>query len=305
MGQVFADSHDVGLVQIERGLAWHYKAYEREQRPEDTQAYAQAEVEPGLLAGGCGSILGQCRRGSGVGRRLRTERGSMRRPKMGGTLAAFVIVAFILNVSPTFAGDFEDATAAYRRGDYVTALRLIRPLAQQGHSIAQYNLGLMYEKGEGVAQDSSVAVEWYRMAAQQGYASAQHDLGVSYYKGEGVAQDYKEAEKWFRLAAQQGYASSQSSLSVMYLNRSDYKEALKWVQLSANRGHAPAQVNLGLMYYNGQGVTRDYVRAHMWVSLAALQGDPNAMNSRDIIAKKMSPAQIAEAQRLARDWNAK
>ena len=61
----------------------------------------------------------------------------------------------------------------------------------------------------------------------------------------------------------------------------------------------------GPLLYNGQGVTRDYVRAHMWVSLAALQGDPNAMNSRDIIAKKMSPAQIAEAQRLARDWNAK
>ena len=229
----------------------------------------------------------------------------MRRPILGGPLAVFVIVAFILNVGTAFAGDFEDATAAYRRGDYVTALRLIRPLAQQGHSIAQYNLGLMYEKGEGVAQDSSTAVKWYRMAAQQGYASAQHDLGVSYYKGQGAAQNYKEAEKWFRLAAQQGYASSQSSLSVMYLNRNDYKEALKWVQPSANQGHAPAQINLGLMYYNRQGVARDYVRAYMWVSLAALQGDPIAVNYRDIIAKKMTPAQIAEAQRLAREWKSK
>jgi len=221
---------------------------------------------------------------------------------MGRTLAMFVIVAFILNAGLALAGDFEDATAAYKRGDYVTALRLIRPLAQQGHSIAQYNLGLMYEKGEGVAQDSSAAVKWYRMSAQQGYANAQHDLGVSYYKGEGVAQDLKEAEKWFQSAAQQGYASSQSSLSVMYLNRNQYKEALKWVQLSANQGHAPAQINLGLMYYNGQGVARDYVRAYMWVSLAAEHHDPNAVRNRDIIAKKMTTVQIAEAQRLAREW---
>jgi hypothetical protein len=225
----------------------------------------------------------------------------MRRPITSGTLAVFVIVTFMLSASPAYADDFEDATAAHRRGDYVTAQRLLRPLAQQGYATAQYNLGLMYEKGEGVTQDSREAVNWYRMAAQQGYASAQHNLGVSYYKGEGVAQDYKEAEKWFRLAAQQGYASAQSSLSVMYLNRNDYKEALKWVQLSADQGHASAQINLGHMYYNGQGVARDYVRAYMWVSLAALQGDPNAVNSRDLIARKMTPAQITEAQRLARE----
>ena len=229
----------------------------------------------------------------------------MRSTTQRRTLVAIVIAAFINFETLAIAGDLEDATSAYRRGDYATALRLIRSLAQHGYAIAQYNLGLMYENGEGIAQDPAAAIKWYRMAAQQGYAPAQHDLGISYYKGEGVAQNKKEAERWFRLAAQQGYANSQSSLGVIYLNRSDFKEALRWVQASANQGHAPAQTNLGLMYYNGQGVARDYVRAYMWVSLAALQNEPNAVKDRDMIAKNMTPAQIAEAKRRVAEWQRK
>jgi len=76
-------------------------------------------------------------------------------------------------------------------------------------------------------------------------------------------------------------------------------------RLAAEQGHAGAQAQLGLMYTKGQRVPQDYVQAHMWLSLAAAQGDKRAPKRRDRLAKKMTPAQLAEAQRLAREWKAK
>lgn len=131
---------------------------------------------------------------------------------------------------------FNMGKAAFERGDYATASREWRPLAEEGHALAQGNLGLMYSEGISVAQDYAKAEEWLRKAAEQGYAEAQN--------------------------------------------------------------------NLGLMYGNGLGVPQDFVEAYMWWDLAAA-GVKNAMENRDIAAKRMSPDQIAEAQRLAREWTEK
>jgi uncharacterized protein len=109
-----------------------------------------------------------------------------------------------------------------------------------------------------------------RKAADEGYALAQNNLGVMYANGQGVPQNYAEAAKWYRLAADQGGAEAQS--------------------------------NLGGMYFNGDGVAQDYIRAHMWLNLAAAQGIQEAIKNRDLVALKMTPLQIAEAQRLARKW---
>jgi hypothetical protein len=193
----------------------------------------------------------------------------MRQPIASGTLAVLAMVTFMLGAMPAWADDLEDANTAYKRGDFATALGLLRPLAEKGNAGAQFN------------------------------------LGVSYFKGEGVAQDNKEAEKWFRLAAQQGYVNAQSSLGVMYLMRNDFKGALPWIQGSADQGYPPSQSNLGIMYANGQGVAKNYVRAHLWFSLAAAQGDANAANNRDSVAKLMTPAQIAEAQKMTQEWKPK
>ncbi len=89
------------------------------------------------------------------------------------------------------AGPFEDAVSARERGDYATALREFRVLAEQGDADAQYNLGFMYS--EGVPQDYVQAGKWYRTAAEQGNAKAQHNLGVMYSTGHGVPQDYTKA----------------------------------------------------------------------------------------------------------------
>src|SRR3990172_7650549 len=105
------------------------------------------------------------------------------------------LAALVLSLSlaaPVAAGPFEDAAAAYELGDYATALRLMRPLAEQGDALAQYNLGVMYENGQGVPQDYAEAVKWYRKAADQGVALAQSNLGFAYANGQGVPQDGAE-----------------------------------------------------------------------------------------------------------------
>lgn len=178
-----------------------------------------------------------------------------------------------------------------------------REMAEQGDAEAQFNLGVMSEKGEGVGQDYKEAVKWYRKAAEQGEGRAQYNLALAYYRGRGVAQDFHEAVKWVRKAAQQGIAKAQYGLGVAYYQGEgvgqDYRKARKWLQKAAEQGLTRAPSLLGLMYDQGEGVPQDYVKAHAWFNLAAAQGDSEAAEQRDCLAARMTPAQIAEAQALA------
>ncbi len=90
----------------------------------------------------------------------------------------------------------------------------------------------------------------------------------------------------------------------------DFAEAVKWYHKAAEQGYAAAQYNLGIMYGNGQGVPQDDAHAYMWFKLAASRYPPGedrvkAVKKRDKIAKRMTPAQISKAQRLARQWRPK
>ena len=171
--------------------------------------------------------------------------------------------------------------------------------------------------GVAAAQSTELeqAIEQLRLAAEQGDADDQFNFGVMYDLGMGVPQDYQEAVKWYRLAAEQGNALAQSSLGVMYYNAKglpqDYQEAVKWYRLAAEQGDVQAQFNLGVMYNDGEGVPQDYVQAHKWVNLAASGMNPGIedvsvyRSARDRLAKKMTTSQVAEAQRLAREWQPK
>ena len=88
--------------------------------------------------------------------------------------------------------------------DSVEAAKWVRKAAEQNLALAQYNLGLCYYKGEGVAKDQVEAVKWYRKAVEQNYALAQTNLGICCYNGDGVSKDQVEAYKWLLLAARQG-----------------------------------------------------------------------------------------------------
>ncbi len=120
------------------------------------------------------------------------------------TATVVLALGVVLVAAPAWAADFEAGAEAYLRGDYATALKELRPLAEQGDVNAQFTLGLMYTKGRGVPQDYKEAVRWYRLAAAQGDAKAQYGLGVMYVEGWGVPQNNVLAHMWYNLAAAQG-----------------------------------------------------------------------------------------------------
>ncbi len=165
-----------------------------------------------------------------------------RAPFAGLALIVALCAGFTLGLTaPGWAG-LDEGEGAYNRGDYATALREWRPLAEQGDASAQSFLGIMYVEGLGVPEDYAKAVGWWRKAAEQGYAKAQYTLGVMYGKGQGVPQDYVLAHMWFDLVV--------SKLP--------------------------------------PGEARD-----------------RAVKNSDIAAERMTPAQISEAQKLAREWKPK
>jgi TPR repeat protein len=168
--------------------------------------------------------------------------------------------------------------------------------AEQGYGDAQYSLGWMYYKGDGVPQDNKQAVYWLTKAAEQGSADDQYNLGVLYFNGDGVPQDYKQSVYLLTKAAEQGHvgaktilaamlgsADDQYNLGWMYSNGDgvpqDYKQAVYWYTGAAEQGHASAQNNLGVMYSKGEGVPQDYRQAVYWYNKAAEQGNATAQNN--------------------------
>lgn len=232
------------------------------------------------------------------------------------------------------AGSFDDATAAADKGDYATAMKLFRPLADRGDSGAQYAIGRMYAKGQGVPKDPAEAMKWFDKAndqskalqaynrsdfatarkifaplAEKGQALAQYILGLMYANGQGVPESYTEGLKWLQKAAEQGEAKAQFSVGVIYFKGlgmpANQAEAFKWYRRAADQGNATAQYNLGAMYARGQTVSQDVVRAHMLYALAANNGIKAADEAKDKLAKSMSAEQIAEAKKMAQEWKPK
>ena len=185
---------------------------------------------------------------------------------------ALAVVFLSCLTAPARAG-IDEGLAAYERGDYATALQEWVLLANQGDAETQYFLGHMYAEGQGVPRQNGKAAVWFRQAAEQGNGYGQFALGYLYDKGIGVAQDDAEAARWYRKSAEQGITVAQN--------------------------------NLGIMYEHGRGVPQDYVRAYVWYDLSvSLPGADRskAVWNLDEIARKMTPAEIAEAQRLALEW---
>jgi hypothetical protein len=190
-----------------------------------------------------------------------------------------LLVAFILSVSlahSTLAFTSEDASAAYKSGNYELALKIWRPLAEQGDGVAQLRLSVMYAQGEGVPKDDAESLKWGRLAAENGIVAAQLIMGARYNEGRGVPKDPGEAVKWFEKAA--------------------------------NKGAAFGQFSLGLLYAGGLGIPPDKVQSFKWFTLAAAVFPPaskesdEAIKNANLVAAKMTPAEIAEAKRLAQEW---
>jgi len=149
------------------------------------------------------------------------------------TLSPLSLLLSLAIAIPALA-DFAAGLAAYQKGDYTTAAKEWRPLAEDGDAATQFNLGLLYLDGHGVPQDYAEAAKWFRRSAEQGYTEAQH--------------------------------------------------------------------NLGAMYGSGQGVRRDYVEAYKWLNICSAKGNTGCTTQRDLVAKKLKPAQISQAQRLSSEF---
>ena len=180
-----------------------------------------------------------------------------------------VCILFVLLGTKMSAQEIDKGYEAYNDGDYATALNEWKPIAEQGYAFAQYNLGIMYEYGNGVAKDYAEAVKWYRLSAEQGYAIGQYSLGLMYSNGYGVLKDKAEAVKWWRLSAEQGYAYAQGML--------------------------------GIMYELGEGIHRDNIIAYMWYNIASDNGHESAGDWRDGRAGFMTASDIKKATDMARE----
>ena len=158
------------------------------------------------------------------------------------------------------------------------------------------------------AEDEATAKE-VRASAEAGDASAQHRLGLLYDEGVGVPQDSRQAKEWFEKAANKGHTRAQVNLGALYLQGRGAPQssqmALFWFGRAAEQGDARAFAKLGWMSAQGRGMLQDFVQAHKWYNLSAAQGEPGAAEARDALAKQMTPAQIAEAQKLAQEWKPK
>ena len=193
--------------------------------------------------------------------------------------------------------------------DIVRAAKWHRKAAEQGLPQADYQLGLDYANGEGVKVSQTEASKWFRKAAEQGMASAQHELGLCYLGGRGVQESGSEAVDWFRKAAGQGFAPSEYQLGNCYLQGTgvpkNIEEGIRRVRSAAESGLAVAQNKLGSCYQKGVCLPKDEVQAYKWFALSAAQDDEHAPDIKVSLAtleSRLTKDQIAEAQRLAREF---
>eukprot|EP01130_Rhizamoeba_saxonica_P012448 TRINITY_DN5251_c0_g1_i2.p1 TRINITY_DN5251_c0_g1~~TRINITY_DN5251_c0_g1_i2.p1 ORF type:complete len:188 (+),score=36.66 TRINITY_DN5251_c0_g1_i2:22-585(+) len=126
---------------------------------------------------------------------------------------------------------------------------------------------------QDILNDEKESIEYYRTAAEDGDAESQYQLALIYDKGEGVPQDKEVAKQWYLKAADQGHTESEYMVGSIYLNggfddQIDYRAAYEWFKKAAAKDHSEAQVNLGFLYLNGSGIERNMIQAKRWIKRA-------------------------------------
>ena len=190
-----------------------------------------------------------------------------------------------------------------------THLELLTLAAERGDADAQYTLGVMYARGDGVTQDYQAAFHWISLAAEQNHTKALSCIGTAYLKGEIIPRNYELAVNALTQAARQGDSDAQFNLATMYAKgegvSKDLASAFQYYSLAAEQANADAQYALGFMYYYGDGVTRDYAKAYMWFDIAGSLGKYSAIEYRNSIQRHITPAELSRAKELTRQCIAK
>jgi len=183
------------------------------------------------------------------------------------------------------------------------------PLAEQGDSEAQHNLGYIYEIGKGTPQNYPEAVKWYKSAAEQGYAQGQYSLATMYFYGLGTTKDDVEALRLFLKSSKQGLLKAKLMAGLMYVSgmgtTQDVTLGLPLIQEAAKAGLTAAQSALGRLYLEGLAVPQDYIEAYAWLHISSSQGFEMATERRDIMEKELSPEDLIKAQALSKEYHKK
>jgi localization factor PodJL len=183
----------------------------------------------------------------------------------------------------------------------------LRAAALAGDAAAQYEVGVRFADGRGVAQNAEEAVRWLDRAAKGGSAPAMFRLGAIYEKGAGAKKDLAAARDHYRAAAEKGHGKAMHNLAVLYAEgvdgaAADYRTAAEWFRKAADRGVADSQYNLGILYARGIGVEHNFAEAYKWFSLAAKEGDKDAAKKRDEIAAHLDQQSLAAARAAVEQW---
>ncbi len=253
----------------------------------------------------------------------------------GSALALILSTSF---AAYGFGADFNVGSQCYNSGDYLCASREWQPLADRGVGQAQFNLALLYSRGQGVDRDPSKAAQLFESAANQGLVQAQYNLGLAYLTGNGVAKNEDAAISWFQKAAELGDPNAADNLGTILENHNDYANAMKWYRKAADAGIAEADFNIGslydlgkgvppdatqamqwyqkgaelgdgaslcniaILYYNGEGVKLDRVKAYEYLLLARKAGEPRASSLMEWVAEKVQKKDRLRASQSADGW---
>ena len=212
-----------------------------------------------------------------------------------GTLVFLVLTLF----STLSQGDnLERGIYELNRGEFHAAIEQFRPLVAEGYAPAQYQMGVVHQKGYGVPKDGMKALALFELAAKQNYSDAQFELALIYNEGKLVKQDMKKAYSLTHKAAKKGLASAQFNLAVMISNgtgvEKDYFKASRWYQSAADQNYALAQYNLALLYSEGKGVEKSTEMSLDWNTIAAWNGSSDANKSRVIDERALANEKAVE-----------
>lgn len=222
----------------------------------------------------------------------------------------------IADPTPAANALFNNGIAAYKANDIMTALDDWSKAAEEGHPIAAYLAGQIYEQGRGVTRSPGSAFRFYKMAADMGHAEAAVKVGLVYRDGSkelGIKKNYQKAFEMFEKGALASVPDAQYYLADMYrrglgvpIQRS---ESLRWLILAGAKHHVPSLLELARIHFDGEGVNQDKVVGWSFIDLASrfAEGDDAARVNKAIekYSGRMDDAQKDEAKKVADDWLAK
>jgi TPR repeat protein len=224
--------------------------------------------------------------------------------------AAFCSILLLAPYYSVHALTTDNAVRAMKKGDFETALEELRPLIEKHDPHAQFLMGMLYDAGNGVAQDQAIAASWYRKAADQNHPIAQLFSGILYYSGNGIEKDYKKAAHWLQASANHGNDQAQFYLGSMYargdgVNKDDSK-AIEWLTKASAQQNTRAMGMLAMLLFSRNHNEQDLIHAYVWSHLAAEYDPVQATTSaRVLIAEYCTKTQIQAGKKLIAEWKRK